>query len=65
MDKKFIAGQMFELTQLLATCLSIDVKQPERGVVQQYIVKRLDVLNEEYKTVTPSVRRISRGENRK
>lgn len=63
MEKKFIAGQMYELTQLLATALQLDIKHGD--VVRKYIVKRLAILEKEYADVSPSVRRSSRGETKK
>lgn len=53
--KQFVAGQMYELTQLLAGALSVDKLD-----VRSYILKRIDILDKELDT-PPSVRRSSRG----
>lgn len=62
MKKKFIAGQMYELTQLLATALRFDIKDGK--AIRQYILIRLEVLQKEHADVSPSVRRSSRGETK-
>ena len=60
MQKKFIAGQLYELSQLLGELYSLEPLD-----LRSYIKDRIKVLEDDLDTVPPSVRRSSRGEDSK
>lgn len=59
MNRKFKAGQLYELTKLLGELYSLEPFE-----LKPYIMKRLNEIEEEIETAL-SVRRSSRGEQQK